>query len=121
MALMFIGCGSDSDTSVERVVQDGEIIQLEENQTIGYLPNTNVNIYNLGDGAFYMDCNGAETCSVNQGDVEEDNDIYTDINNTTDSHNPVDSNDDNGVENVTVPPVVVTENSTTNNYTTVEP
>jgi hypothetical protein len=119
MAMMMVGCGSgDSSDTKEVIIPNDSVITLDENQTIGYKPNTDVNtqIYNLGDGSYYVTCGDSENCNLHIGDINEDNDVnYSDINNTTDSNNPTDSNDDNSPIAVIETPVIV--ENTTNNYT----
>jgi hypothetical protein len=114
MAMMLIGCGSDD--SKETIVPSDTIVTLDENQTIGYVPNTDVTIVNMGDGSYYINCPEGE-CPVNIGNTTTDDDTTnTDSHDISDSYNPTDSNDDNSPIAVIETPLVV--ENTTNNYTT---
>ena len=114
MALVFIGCGSDESSEV--LVPNDTVVTLDENQTIGYVPNTDVTIVNMGDNSYNITC-PTEECIVNIGNTTTDDDTTnTDSHDVSDSYNPIDSNDDNSPETpiVVVETPVVVENTTYN-------
>lgn len=80
LAVALLGCG---EASVEEVVIDrnetsfdsGSVVVLDENQSIGYKPNTDVTIVNIGDNSYYIECAEGE-CPVhidNSSVVESNN------------------------------------------------
>ena len=100
VAISFAGCGEASNTVTYETpdgnvtftegyvtVPDGESIVLENDQTIGYKPNTDVTIIQVGDGSYYVQCNDGSECPVYIGNVD-DND-----NSTNDSNNDNSTND----------------------------
>jgi hypothetical protein len=65
MVLVFIGCGEVETVERETVsVPNDSIIVLDENQSIGFKPNSDVTIVNMGDNSYYIVC-GTVECAVN--------------------------------------------------------
>lgn len=88
-AMFLCGCGGDTVVYEERNVTNGEIVLLEDNQTIGYKPNTNVQIVNLQDGSYYISCDYGQ-CPIHIGDTTTI--TNTDINNSKDITTNLDQN-----------------------------
>ena len=83
LALLLVGCGSDTYTSEEVVLPSDSTVVLDENQSIGFVPNAdnNVQIVNVGEGAYYITCDGSEDCTVHIGNV--DTTVTTDNNSSS--------------------------------------
>jgi len=97
IAITLHGCGGASDTitfstktdhnitlppdgNVE--VDSGETVLLEGNQTIGFKPNTDVSIVNVGDGAYYISCESG-SCPIHIGDTDSsDNSVIDNTDNS---------------------------------------
>ena len=71
--LILAGCGEDanSDNNATNIIERTEVtvpndsvIVLDENQSIGYKPNTDVTIVNMGDNSYYIICNDG-SCPIN--------------------------------------------------------
>ena len=71
--LILAGCGEDANRDnnatniIERTevtVPNDSVIVLDENQSIGYKPNTDVTIVNMGDNSYYIICNDG-SCPIN--------------------------------------------------------
>ena len=93
MVIGFSGCGNSevNEVVVERnstEVDSGSMIVLEDNQTIGYKPNTDVNIVNIGDNSYYIECSNG-SCPINI-----DNSVATD-GSTTETNYYYESNETN--------------------------
>ena len=77
IAVALAGCNQDSTKetyTVDRLdanVTNGEVIVLDENQSIGYRPNTDVTIINMGDNSYFVSCNAGE-CPVHIDNSQTD-------------------------------------------------
>jgi len=62
-ALFLTACGESKKETVERevaAVPNNSTIVLDDNQSIGYVPNTDVTIINMGDNSYYIVCGSGE-------------------------------------------------------------
>lgn len=89
LVVALVGCGESNSKEVvvertEAEVENGSIITLDENQTVGYKPNTDVNIVNIGDNSYYIEC-GNGSCPLNiDNSVVTDNSVNTTTTTTVD-------------------------------------
>lgn len=99
IGLMLVGCQGgdtyvDSNTSVVSIPSD-TTLYIDENQTIGYMPNTDVSIINVGDNGYYISCDGSDNCSIHIGNIDDNSDNSNVDDNSDSSTNTTNSYDGN--------------------------
>jgi hypothetical protein len=70
--LLLVGCGEtdskDGNTTIiertEVSIPNDSVIMLDNNESVGYKPNTDVTIINVGDGSYYISCPEGDSCEV---------------------------------------------------------
>lgn len=89
------GCGEDGRDSnttevlrTEITIPNDSYVTLENNQSIGYKPNTDVTIINVGDGAYYIYCGDGE-CPVNIDNSTDSSTSSADIQTITEDNSNV--------------------------------
>jgi len=104
--LIMIGCGTGSSSGDTTQVPNNSYVTLDDNETLTLIPGSNVSAIDVGDGSYYITCDGGN-CSIQIGDntTTDDDTTITDVNNTDNTDNSID-NTDNSDNDTTTPTVV---------------
>jgi len=94
LLISLIGCGESETRTVQResvTVPNNSTIVLDENQSIGYAPNTSVTIVNMGDNSYYIVCDAGE-CPIHiDNSIDESSSDSSTTSSTTNSSTTTDS------------------------------